>query len=145
MRKEFTADVSHELKTPIGKIIRNVLGYDGKDKLSKAAAKKAGLLDDMTEKQAADTAHTAADPPIGCLEPNCRPPKSNSFPDTDSVPGRSHPAPVQPGPVPKQRHSKRTPPETANAEGTGNVLPGSAFSTSNRLTSVHPMPPVRVL
>ena len=47
-------DTFSELKTPIGKIIRNVLGYDGKDKLSKAAAKKAGLLDDMTEKQAAD-------------------------------------------------------------------------------------------
>ena len=47
-------DTFSGLKTPIGKIIRNVLGYDGKDKLSKAAAKKAGLLDDMTEKQAAD-------------------------------------------------------------------------------------------
>lgn len=42
------------LKTPVGKIIRHVLGYDGKDKLSKAAAKKAGLIEDMTEKQAAD-------------------------------------------------------------------------------------------
>ena len=47
-------DTFSGLKTPIGKIIRNVLGYDGKDKLSKAAAKKAGLMDDMTEKQAAD-------------------------------------------------------------------------------------------
>lgn len=43
------------LKTPIGKIIRNVLGYDGKDKLSKAAARKAGLIDGMTEKQSADS------------------------------------------------------------------------------------------
>ena len=42
------------LKTPMGKIIRNVLGYDGKDKLSKAAAKKMGFTDGMTEKQAAD-------------------------------------------------------------------------------------------
>lgn len=47
-------DTYSGLKTPVGKIIRHVLGYDGKDKLSKAAAKKAGLLDDMTEKQAAD-------------------------------------------------------------------------------------------
>ena len=47
-------DTFSGLKTPIGKIIRNVLGYDGKDKLSKAAAKKAGLTDDMTEKQLAD-------------------------------------------------------------------------------------------
>lgn len=47
-------DTYSGLKTPVGKIIRNVLGYDGKDKLSKAAAKKAGLLEDMTEKQAAD-------------------------------------------------------------------------------------------
>lgn len=47
-------DTFSGLKTPVGKIIRNVLGYDGKDKLSKAAAKKAGLLEDMTEKQAAD-------------------------------------------------------------------------------------------
>lgn len=42
------------LRTPMGKIIRNVLGYDGKDKLSKAAAKKMGFTDGMTEKQAAD-------------------------------------------------------------------------------------------
>lgn len=47
-------DTFSGLKTPIGKIVRNVLGYDGKDKLSKAAAKKAGLIEDMTEKQAAD-------------------------------------------------------------------------------------------
>lgn len=47
-------DTFSGLRTPIGKIIRNVLGYDGKDKLSKAAAKKAGLLEDMTEKQVAD-------------------------------------------------------------------------------------------
>lgn len=47
-------DTYSGLKTPVGKIIRNVLGYDGKDKLSKAAAKKAGLTEDMTEKQAAD-------------------------------------------------------------------------------------------
>ena len=47
-------DTFSGLKTPIGKIIRHVLGYDGKDKLSKAAAKKAGLIEDMTEKQAAD-------------------------------------------------------------------------------------------
>lgn len=47
-------DTFSGLKTPIGKIIRNVLGYDGKDKLSKAAAKKAGLIDGMTEKQSAD-------------------------------------------------------------------------------------------
>ena len=42
------------LRTPMGKIIRNVLGYDGKDKLSKAAAKKMGFTDGMTKKQAAD-------------------------------------------------------------------------------------------
>ena len=47
-------DTYSGLKTPVGKIIRNVLGYDGKDKLSKAAARKAGLTPDMTEKQAAD-------------------------------------------------------------------------------------------
>lgn len=42
------------LKTPMGRVIRHVLGYDGRDKLSKAAAKKAGLVDGMTEKQQKD-------------------------------------------------------------------------------------------
>lgn len=42
------------LKTPMGKILRHVLGYDGKDKLSKAAAKQAGLNDAMSTKQQQD-------------------------------------------------------------------------------------------
>lgn len=42
------------LKTPMGKILRHVLGYDGKDKLSKTAARRAGLNDQLSTKQSQD-------------------------------------------------------------------------------------------
>ena len=42
------------LKTPMGKILRHVLGYDGKDKLSKTAARQAGLNDQLSTKQSQD-------------------------------------------------------------------------------------------
>lgn len=47
-------DTYSGLKTPMGKVIRNVLGYDDKSKLAKAASKQAGLTPDMTPKQQAD-------------------------------------------------------------------------------------------
>lgn len=47
-------DTYSGLKTPIGKVIKHVLGYDDKSKLAKAASKQAGLTPDMTPKQQAD-------------------------------------------------------------------------------------------
>ena len=47
-------DTYSGLKTPMGKVIKHVLGYDDKSKLAKAAAKQAGLTPDMTPKQQAD-------------------------------------------------------------------------------------------